>query len=81
VNELIMFATVEEIPLIITWKILALDEALAELMIDEVEITPFTFEVKVLVAEVKTLVVVGSNPTIEVVDITPLTFEVTIPPA
>jgi len=76
-----MFATVEEIPLIITWKILALDEALAELIIDEVEIAPFTFEVKVLVAEVKTLVVVGSNPTIEVVDITPLTFEVTIPPA
>jgi len=81
VKELIMFATVEEIPLIITWKILALDEALAELIIDEVEIAPFTFEVKVLVAEVKTLVVVGSNPTIEVVDITPLTFEVTIPPA
>lgn len=73
--------TVEAIPLMITWKRLALLDAVAELMIEAEDATPFTVEVRVFVAEVRELVVVGSSPTIEVLDIIPLTFVVNTPPA
>ena len=75
-----ILATVEEIPLMIAWKIFPDDDAVAELMIDDVDTIPFTVEVNVFVADDNTLVVVGRRPTIDVVDITPLTLEVTIPP-
>ena len=81
VNELMMFATVDEIPLMIVWNRFALDDAVAELMIVDVDDTPLTFEVNVLADEDNTLVVVGTRPTIDVVDITPLTLDVTTPPA
>ena len=71
-------ATIPFVPSVIT---LPVDDIVFEVITEVVATIPFTVEVKVLVAVVKTLVVVGSNPTIEVVDITPLTFEVTIPPA
>jgi hypothetical protein len=80
VKVLIILATVEEIPLMINWNRLALLDAVAELMIEEVDITPLTLEVKVLAEDDNELVVVGSNPTIDVVEVTPLTLEVTIPP-
>jgi hypothetical protein len=80
VKLLIILATVEAIPLMINWITLLLDEAVAVLIIEAVEVTPFTAEVKVLAEDVNELVVVGSNPTIEVVATTPLTFEVTTPP-
>ena len=76
-----IFVTADEIPLITVWNRLPDDEATVVLMIVEVADFPFTVEVKVFAAEVKTLVVVESNPTIELVDITPLTFVVTTPPA
>jgi hypothetical protein len=71
-------ATIPFVPSVIT---LPVDDIVFEVITEVVATIPFTFEVKVLVAVVKTLVVVESNPTIEVVDITPLTFVVTTPPA
>ena len=70
-KELIIFVTADEIPLITVWNRFPDDEATVVLMIDEVEVTPFTFEVKVLVAEVRVCEVIT-----EVVPIDPPIFEV-----
>ena len=72
-----IFATVEEIPLMITWNRFALDEAAAVLIIDEDEVTPFTFEVKVFVAEERVLLlitlVVATTPLTVLVSTLPVT--------
>ena len=71
----------EEIPLIIVSKKFVEEEAVLLLIIEAELVTPFTEEVKVLVLEVKLLVVVGKRPIIEVVATTPFKVEVIIPPA
>jgi hypothetical protein len=66
-----MFVTADDTPLIIVWNRLPDDEATVELMIEAFEVTPFTFEVKVLVAEDRVCEVIT-----EVVPIDPPIFEV-----
>jgi hypothetical protein len=81
VNELMMLVTADEIPLIIVWNRLPLDDAVAELMIVEVATTPFTALVSMFVAEDNEFVVVDTKPAIDVVETTPFILEVTTPPA
>ena len=76
-----IFAAVEVIPLIITWKRLLEDVAAAELMIVLEASTPFTVEVSALPIEERMLVVVGRRPRMEVVEITPFTLVVRVPAA
>jgi len=66
-----MFVTADDTPLIIVWNRFPDDEATVELMIEAFEVTPFTFEVKVLVAEARVCEVIT-----EVVPIDPPIFEV-----
>lgn len=49
-NELIMFATPDEIPFTITSKKFADEDAMFEVIIDEVEVTPFTLLVRMFAA-------------------------------
>ena len=71
----------EAIPLIIVWKVLVVVERVLVLMIDEVEITPFTLDVRVLVAEERLLVVLDASRLLKFVEVaTPFTVEVRIDP-
>jgi hypothetical protein len=81
VNELMMLATVEVIPLMIVCRTFPVEVAIEVLMIDDVDISPLTSEVRVFVAEERELVVTGRSPVIEVVATTPLIFDERTPPA
>ena len=71
-----MFVTADDTPLIIVWNRFPDDEATVELMIEAFEVTPFTFEVKVLVAEDRVCEVM-----IDEVAVTPLIVVVSTFPA
>ena len=75
-KELIMLAKVEVIPLIMVEKVLAEEVAMLEDITDEVEITPLTSEVIVLLFIDSELVVVDTGTL--VVAITPFTLVVQV---
>ena len=76
-----ILATAPVIPLMIVVKMFPEEVATLVLMIEEVEITPLTFEERVLLLDVRALVVVETRPAREVVETIPLTVVVKTPPA
>ena len=80
-NVLIIFATVDAIPLMITLNRFADDDAVAVLMIDDVADLPFTIEVRVLADEVNVLVVLEATRFVRLVLVaTPFTEVVRVVP-
>jgi hypothetical protein len=81
VNEFIIFATAEDIPLMIVWNVLVEVEIVFVLIIDDVALFPFTTEVSVFIAEDKLLLVLEATRFVRsvVVDI-PLTDVVRLLP-